>query len=137
MSKIASGKSGPDYTKNLVAARGGKQIVTTYVPIYGETNAVVAILAIDTQPENTSYNMLGPVDLNLCGIVFAVIFAICLLTLLAIKKYLETRDVKAVEVPQEHFVEPTPEPIEVVDVEINQPILEETPTEEVQDEQQQ
>lgn len=107
LENIYAGKSAAGYVPGLVTARNEKAVLSVYVPIYGQGSAVLAVLAIDVIPQNTHYNMLGPVDLYYTGGFFLLLFVLSMLTLVATKKFFVKQPQSVVLLQrQEELVEP-------------------------------
>lgn len=86
--KVYSGKTTGGYTAELVTRPDFRKVAVTCLPVYGAGHSVAAVLCIETDPGDTSYHMVGSVNLYYAGLAFTAAFAICLLLLALRKKYL-------------------------------------------------
>ncbi|MEG2204372.1 MAG: hypothetical protein RRY21_04335 [Oscillospiraceae bacterium] len=122
---IYSGKSVGGYSTQLATLGNLKQVSNTYLPVYGPGNTVIAVLAVDCDPGNTGYHMLGPIDLNQLGIAALIVLAVCLLVLWLLRLWDKHRAKKNANEPIDAaFEEPASEgtlvPIEEIAAAENQ-----------------
>ncbi len=92
--KIYNGKTTGGYTTELVTRPDFKKVAVTCLPIYGAGHSVTALLCIEADPGDTTYHMVGAVNLYYVGLGLTAVFGVCLLLLMLRKKYLLYRQQK-------------------------------------------
>ncbi|MFV0496685.1 MAG: hypothetical protein ACK5L0_00745 [Candidatus Fimivivens sp.] len=131
--KIYNGKITGGYTKEIVTRQDFNKVAIACLPIYGANHTVVAVLCIETDPGNTSYHMVGSVNIYYAGLAFAAVLAICVLLLMIGRKYqLHKEQKKAAKEgleqenpPQDNVPQPSAQEEAPADVAIQQPAVNE------------
>jgi hypothetical protein len=76
LDSVAGQKAIFAYSSGLILRHDLRSVSVTYLPLLGVKNNVLAIIAADCDPGDTRWHMLGALNLNILGGIFAVFFAV-------------------------------------------------------------
>ncbi len=85
--KIYTGKSVGAYANDLILREDGRKVAVSCLPIYGSGRTVLAVLVAESDPGNTGYHLVGPVNLYYVGGVAGAVFLLCVLLLYVGRRY--------------------------------------------------
>ncbi len=85
--QIFKGKSTSGYADSIINTHDNRKIVSAYLPITSPEGRVIALLAIDRNPGDVSFQKIGFIDLNLLSISALIVAAIALLLWYALGKW--------------------------------------------------